>query len=763
MKSVRFFFIILLLTLLMSCAQLATRNRAFLEGQQLIAQGQLDAGLKKLEQAAYEEPDNREIRTVLTRQREAIANQILNEAENLRAAGNFDSAEQQYRHVQEITPNSERAKAGLEALYLDRHQQFFIEQAREALARNDVEGAEAAVRAVLQENPMNGDARLLIREINQRLSRAEEPGLALMTTFDKPITMEFRDASLKTIFELISRTAGINFIFDKSVQQESKTSIFVRDNRIEDVLKLLLVTNQLAYKILNDNSLLIYPDTPAKQKEYQELVVRSFHVVNTDVKQMVSMIRGLVKAKDIYVNEKLNLFVMRDTLEAIRLVERLVAINDFPDPEVMLDVEVLEVNRNNVAKLGPNFPGSITYTPNPGGTDASGNPIAAAATTTLDQMTFGLKNFSVSNQVVIDLRKDLTFNDLLANPRIRVKNREKAKILIGSRQPIITSNVTGTAATVSQSVTFIDVGLKLEVEPVISPNNEVAIKVMLEVSSITGFEAGTTAGSRFPVVGTRTAETLLSSNDGETHVLAGLINDDDKRSLGGIPGLIDTPILNRLFGNQSLNRQKTEIILLITPRIVRNVTQPTKLESEFYSGTANAAGRLQTSIRKTLPQSLALAPSGPALGARSVFGGAQPTPSTSMAESAPNPFAAAAAQQAGGASPSLTLLAPTTVPMDREFTATVRLVTQKTNLASELNLTYDKDLLEALDGGEKSGVRTIKLGREEPSGMTTVLRFKAISPNPGTAEIAVQSLTAQDDKGNPVEVSLPPPVSVEIQ
>ncbi|SFL60294.1 FecR domain-containing protein [Nitrosomonas communis] len=760
MKSVRFFFIVLLLTLLMSCAQLATRNSAFLEGQQLIAQGQLDAGLKKLEQSAYEEPDNKEIRTVLTRQREAIANQILNEAENARAAGNYDVAEQQYRHVQGINPNSERAKAGLEALYLDRHQQLFINQARESLARNDVEGAEAAVRAVLQENPMNGDARLLIREINQRLSRAEEPGLALMTTFDKPITMEFRDASLKTIFELISRTAGINFIFDKSVQQESKTSIFVRDNRIEDVLKLLLVTNQLAYKILNDNSLLIYPDTPAKQKEYQELVVRSFHVVNTDVKQMVSMIRGLVKAKDIYVNEKLNLFVMRDTLEAIRLVERLVAINDFPDPEVMLDVEVLEVNRNNVAKLGPNFPGSITYTANPGGTDASGNPIAAAATTTLDQVTFGLKNFSVSNQVVIDLRKDLTFNDLLANPRIRVKNREKAKILIGSRQPIITSNVTGTAATVSQSVTFIDVGLKLEVEPVISPNNEVAIKVMLEVSSITGFEAGTTAGSRFPVVGTRTAETLLSSNDGETHVLAGLINDDDKRSLGGIPGLIDTPILNRLFGNQNLNRQKTEIILLITPRIVRNVTQPTKLESEFYSGTANAAGRLQTSIRKTLPQSLALAPSGPVSSAPSVFGGAQPAAPT--AESAPNPFAAAAAQQAGGASPSLTLLAPTTVPMDREFTATVRLVTQKTNLVSELNLTYDKDLLEALDGGEKSGVRTIKLGREEPSGMTTVLRFKAVSPNPGTAEIAVQSLTAQDDKGNPVEVSLPPPISVEI-
>lgn len=750
MKSGRFVFIVLLLTILTSCVQLATRNRAFIEGQQLIAQGQLDAGLKKLEQAAYEEPDNKEIRTVLTRQRDAIINQIINEAENARAAGNLDVTEQKYRHVLEMNANSERAKTGLEALSLERHQQFMIYQAKESLARNDVEGAEAAVRAVLQENPMNGDARQLIKEINERITRAEEPGLELISAFNAPITMEFRDASLKTIFELISRTAGINFIFDKNVQQESKTSIFVRENRIEDVLKLLLMTNQLAYKILNDNSLLIYPDTPAKQKEYQELVVRSFHVINTDVKQMVAMIRGLVKAKDIYVNEKLNLFVMRDTLEAIRLVERLVAVNDFPDPEVMLDVEVLEINRNITAQLGPNLPQSITYTPAPG------LPPGTAAT--FDQITMGLKNFSIPNSIVIDLKKNLTFNDLLANPRIRVKNREKAKILIGSRQPIITSNVTGTAATVSQSVTFIDVGLKLEVEPIISPNDEVSIKVMLEVSSITGFEAGTTAGSRFPVVGTRTAETLLSSRDGETHVLAGLINDDDKRGLQGVAGLIDTPILNRLFSSNRNDRQKTEIILLITPRIVRNVTQPTKLESEFYSGTGNAAGRLPTSIRKTLPKSLAMAPSGPASNARSVLGGVQPA---TEPDSAPSPFAAAAAQ-ANTSSPSLSLLAPATVAMDREFTATVRLVTQKTNLVSELNLAYDKDMLEALDGGEKSGMRTIKLGREEPSGMTAVLRFKAITPNPGTTEIAIQSSTTRDDKGNSVEVSLPPPVSIEI-
>ncbi|MCO6427332.1 FecR domain-containing protein [Nitrosomonas communis] len=758
MKLVRFVFIVLLPIVFASCATYTTRNQAFLEGQQMIAQGQLDAGLKKLEQAAYEEPDNKEIRTVLSRQREAIISQIISEAENARSVGDLDMAALKFRHVLEINANNERAKTGLEALNLERHQQSIINQARESLARNDIEGAETAVRAVLQENPIHADARQLIKEINERIVRTEDPGLELITAFNKPITMEFRDASLKSIFELISRAAGINFVFDKNVQQESKTSIFVRDNKIEDVLKLLLMTNQLAYKILNDNSLLIYPDTPAKQKEYQELVVRSFHVVNTDVKQMVAMIRGLVKAKDVYVNEKLNLFVMRDTLEAIRLVERLVAINDFPDPEVMLDVEVLEIQRSNLTQLGPNFPGQITYTATPA---ASGNPAEAAASTTLDQITFGLKNFSVSNQVVINLRKDLSFGDILANPRIRVKNREKAKILIGSRQPIVTSNVTGTAATVSQSVTFIDVGLKLEVEPIIAPNDEVSIKVMLEVSSITGFEQS--GASRFPIVGTRTAETLLSSKDGETHILAGLINDEDKRDLGGIPGLIDTPILGRLFSNNRVDRKKTEIVLLITPRIVRNVMQPTKLESEFHSGTANAAGRLPISIRKTSAQSLAMAPAGPASPFHSIAGGmAQPIPSTAESEAALNPFAAAAAR-ASSASPTLSLLAPATVTMDREFTATVRLVTQNTTLASELNLTYDKDMLEALDGGEKSGVRTIKLGREEPTGMTAVLRFKAISANPGATEIAIQNLTTQDDKGNPVEVSLPPAASIEIQ
>ncbi|MDF0679100.1 MAG: secretin and TonB N-terminal domain-containing protein, partial [Nitrosomonas sp.] len=447
------------------------------------------------------------------------------------------------------------------------------------------------------------------KALSERIARAEMSELSLITEFSKPITMEFRDTPMKTMFELISRTAGINFVFDRNVQQEATASIFVRDNSIEDVLKLLLLTNQLAYKVLNSNTLLIYPDTPAKQKDYQELVVRSFHVANTDVKQMVAMIRGLVKARDIYVNEKLNLFVIRDTLEMIRLVERLVAINDFPDPEVMLDVVVLEVKRDSTLDLGPNMPTSVTFSAVPG----IGTPAQAAADSVVKMSMIkntgfeGLRSFTISNQAKIDFGRTLTNADVLANPRIRVKSREKAKIHIGNKEPVFT--VTNTANVGSAaSATYIDVGLKFEVEPVVRTNNEVTLKALLEVSSNLGEKrsgSGENAATAI-VIGTRTAETVLELRDGETQVLAGLIQDDLSRVRSGIAGLTDIPVLGDIFSKQVRKHNKTEIILLITPHIVRNVIQPNHFESEFYSGTASAAGKLPVTIRKTAPRSLAM-------------------------------------------------------------------------------------------------------------------------------------------------------------
>ena len=850
MKSWRIIILSIVLAVTAGCAidnrSFFTRNFAFSEAQKLIAQGKLESGLEKLEQAAREEPENKEIRTMLIRARDQVLGKLLFDADNLRFAGDLDQAERNYQRVLSMYPFNERAKEGIEALKLERRHIASVESAKALLARNDLAKAETLVRAILQENPQQSHARQLISEINSHLSRPEVTHLALESAFKKALTMEFKDTDLKSVFEIMSRTAGINFVFDKDIRQDTKVSVFVRNNTIEDILKLLLTTNQLAYKVLNNNSLLIYPNTPAKQKDYQELVVRSFQVAYTDVKQMVAMVRGIVKAKDIYVNEQLNLFIMRDTLEAIRLTERLVTLNDLAEPEVMLDVAILDIARNNDFLLGPTLPTSVTFSGLTGVGAAA--PPATAILNQIGAHDFGLKSFTIANQAAIDFKQTLSTGDVLANPRIRVANREKAKIHVGEKRPFFTANVQpGITAVVTSTPTFIDLGVKLDVEPRVGVNGDVTMKITLEVSSrisdITGpsnatapligtrlanprirvanrekakihvgekrpfftanVQPGITAvvtstptfidlgvkldveprvgvngdvtmkitlevSSRIsditgpsnataPLIGTRNAETMLTLKDGETQVLAGLIDNRETRSIGGLAGLLNIPGLDRLTSNQKVNRSKNEIVLLITPHIIRNLPKQTNLESEYHFGTASEAGKLPVAIQKTAAQSLAIAPAGPAQGAARAVSDAFAPPADQ--QTAPNPFA-----NVSTTNPSLTMQAPTNVGLDKEFSVNVRLVGAKATVNADVQLNYEASVLEALDGGPKSGSRTIKLGKEQTAGLATQLRFKVIAANPGTTEINIQNVTAEDiEHGDSVEVTLPPPATINIK
>lgn len=755
MRNWRIIVLSILLAVATGCAinnkSFGTRNIAFDDGQKLIAEGKFESGLQKLEEAAREEPENTEILAVLKRSRDQVNDKLLVDADNARFSGDLVKAEQNYQRVLNLSPFNERAETGLEALEIERRHIASIDTAKELLARDDVTGAEALINAVLQENTTQSHARQLRSQINSRLVRAEVTGLTLETAFKTPLSIEFKDADLKSTFEIMARTAGINFIFDKDIRQETKVSIFVRNNTIEDVLKLILMTNQLTYKVLNSNSVLIYPNTPAKQKDYQELVVRSFHVAHTDVKQMVAMVRGIVKAKDIYVNEQLNLFVMRDTLETIRLVERLITLNDMAEPEVILDVAILEINRNNDFLLGPKLPTSVTYSAVPGATG-----MQQLSKFTMD----GFSNFTMDSQAVIDFKQTLSNADVLANPRIRVANREKAKIHIGSKEPFFSANVQpGINSIVTSTPTFIDLGIKLDVEPRIGLNDDVTMKITLEVSTKTGDAKGP-GGATAPIVGTRNTETMLSVKSGDTQVLAGLLEDRDIKTVSGIWGLINIPGLDRLLSSQEIKRKKTEIVLMITPRIVRNIAKPINLENEYHFGTASEAGKLPVTIKKTTAQSLSIAPAGSGRGAqRNVSDAFAPSDDQ---QAPPNPFANVASTAPGTA--TLTLQAPTNVGLDKEFSVNVRLVGAKATVNTDLQLTYEASVLEAMDGGDKSGTRTIKLGKDQTSGLATQIRFKVIAANPGATEINIQNAVAEDlENGTAVEVTLPPPASVTIK
>jgi general secretion pathway protein D len=265
------------------------------------------------------------------------------------------------------------------------------------------------------------------------------------------------------------------------VRTDQRTSIALRNASIEEAISLALLTNQLEQKVLNETTVFVYPSTPQKLREHQELVVKAFYVANADVRQTANMIRTLVKTRDIFIDEKIGLLAIKDTPAAVRLAERLIAAQDLAEPEVMLEVEVLEVSRSRLLDLGLRFPDFVEWSlVGAGGT---------AGTVTLPEWLSRdsrLVQLSFNDPLLrLNLRQQDTATTVLANPRIRVKNKEKARIHIGDRVPVITTTAAATGSFVSESISYLDVGLKLEVEPVISLDDDVAIKVGLEVSSIT--------------------------------------------------------------------------------------------------------------------------------------------------------------------------------------------------------------------------------------------------------------------------------------
>ena len=363
-----------------------------------------------------------------------------------------------------------------------------------------------------------------------------------------------------------------------------KTTISVSDTPLDEVLGFILTTNQLKQKVLNSRTLLIYPNTQAKNREYGDTVVKSFYLANADAKETAGMIKALVKTKDMFVDEKRNLLMMRDTPDAVRMAERLVANQDLAEPEVMLEVEVMEVGTNVLKELGIQYPDTISYSL----VGAGGTPGTVALPEWLNRNA-SLVRMSVSDPfLALKLKDQIGRTNLLANPRIRVKNKEHAKIHIGDRVPVITTTTTSTGFA-AESVNYLDVGLKLDVEPTVYLDDDVGIKIGLEVSSIVR-QIQSTTGTLTYQIGTRTANTVLRLHDGETQVLAGLISDEDRRNVNQIPGIGDIPILGRLFGSHSDTKNKTEVVLLMTPHVVRSLARPALRFEEFPGGTDAAIG-----------------------------------------------------------------------------------------------------------------------------------------------------------------------------
>jgi general secretion pathway protein D len=744
-------FVAILLILAAGCAA----QTALVEGRKLIEQGRTEDGIHRLEQGVKANPEDTELRNYYVRTRDLYVNQLLYEGDKARMLGRSEEALAAFRRAQEFSTGNPRAQAGMEAARAEQKQRAEVEQAQALFEGGAVAEALALLKKVLAENPSQRDAQRLQRRIEESRAVSVAAAPRLKPEYAKPVTLEFRDALLKSIFEVLSRTSGINFVFDRDVRPDLRATIYVRDTSIEDAVNFLLVTNQLEKKVLNENTILIFPNLPNKLRDYQELVVKSFYLGNADVKQTLNMIKTVVKTRDVFIDERLNLLVMRDTPEAIRLAEKLIAAQDLAEPEVILELEVLEVTRSKMQNLGLQYPTQVAASVQ----GAAGTP-GQATLRELQNFNSGMVSVTITDPaVVINLKRQDGDTNLLANPRIRVKNREKAKVHIGDRLPVITTTSTANVG-VSESVQYLDVGLKLDVEPNVFLDDQVAMKVGLEVSNIVQ-EITSAQGTLTYRLGTRNTATVLRVANGQTQVLAGLIQDEDRRTTDKVPGLGDWPVLGRLFTNNNDNRTKTEIVLLITPYVVRNLDRPAPSALEVASGTEGSLGAAPLRLPGTgaapavsAQQRAQPIPVQPAEGQTS---STQGVPPVTAQPSEPQP------PRAGGTPAPQTvqtmlLSAPMQAQAGREFAVAISVPPGVAGNV-RVDLVYDAAKVQAVGAEGTPGRVQLVV-----TGMSTI-RFRALEGQSGPARIAVDNLAADGAVGaggESVALSPPAPVIVNI-
>lgn len=611
--------------LLAGCAQQMIRDEAATQ----LRSGQYEAAIQTLQAGVDRYPDSTVLRSRLVVTREDAVSRLLAQATQERTNGQLDQAAATLERARFIDPGNARVRDLQGDLLRERHVQQALQTARKQSDAGQKEAALRTLDGTLADATRHPDVVALRRQLELELRLAGDGQTRLELAETRQISLDFRNAPLSSLLEALRDGSGINFVVDRDVPMDQRSSIFIRSARVEDAIDLVLSAYQLSRRIVDPRTVMVYQNTPEKHKQHREQVIRVFHLANAQAKTTATLLQNMLRIQPPFVDERANMIALREPPEIIALAERLVALHDQGEAEVMLEVEVMEVKTTRLTELGINFPNSVTFSP---------LPLPGQSGLTVD--SFNSINSSrvgvTVGNVLLNLRREAGDFNTLANPRIRSRSREKATILIGDKIPVVTTTA-GSNGFVSENISYQDVGLKLEVEPIVSPDDEVAIKLGLEVSSVAG-EVRTTGGSLAYQIGTRNANTTLRLRDGETQLLGGLISKDDRSSSNRVPGLGDLPVAGRLFSSQKDDVQRTELVLAITPRILRSAARPDVSQAEMWVGTENF-----TRLR-------------PRPGARAAAGGSGKPAGPSAHPTTAGPSAAPAAQGASGSAETVASL-----------------------------------------------------------------------------------------------------------
>ncbi len=414
------------------------------------------------------------------------------------------------------------------------------------------------------------------------ITKAQPP--RLNPASNQPISLSFpHDTPVKDIYRALGNAFGINVLFDQS-EKDDRISIELKDVTAEEALERVMQAHNDFYKVLDPHTIIVVPDNPQTRRDYEDQVIQTFYLSNGDAEQVTNVVRTMLEARNVFPLKALNAITIRDTADKVRIAQKIIEANDKARAEVVVDVELLQIDLNKSRDLGfvlngwsSTNPGILQ--PQTAVTTTAGTTLAPLLTGTLadlQKLNSGLYSFTIPNASYAAL-KSMANTQLLANPELRISEGEKATLHIGNRIPVpvstFTSVSTATAGSFAPvtSYQYQDVGIKVSIEPRVHHNREVTLKLTVEVSNVGPNAPGTgTAGvPAQPTFSTRTIESTIRLKDGETNFLAGLIQQNDENDDSQTPFLGQIPLIGRLFTLNHHQVSRTDLILTMTPHIIR--------------------------------------------------------------------------------------------------------------------------------------------------------------------------------------------------
>ncbi len=529
---------------LLGCAS----SGAFHAGQRAEKRGDLDLAVLQYAKALKAQPENRGYRSSLERARLRASAAHAAAGRRLAARGLYKEALDEYRLALDLNPESAALAAEI----------------REAEAR----------RQSATPTPS-------LDEIKDRARERALPGLALGAEATEPLSISFRSASLKETYLALGKVAGVNFVFDPQFQDQP-VSLDLKGVAFEQALSALASTGRTFHRVLDARVITVIPDTPTKRREYEQQVVKTFFLSSADVKETVDLLRIVLGARNVASLPGVNAITMSAAPDKVAAAERIIEAIDKAKAEVVVQVEIMEVNRSRLKEYGIEISSGVGDLSGVAGlifpkgtveeveTDIYGYKTRRTRPATLDDNVYGRSNLVVSQLpgVLYRLLQTDSATRLLANPQLRASEGQTAQARFGDQIPVPVTIFTpiATGGTAQQPITSFDyknVGVNIDLTPRVHHEGDVTLGLKLEISSL---------GQLFqnnPTFRSRTVTSVIRLRDGETNILAGLISDEERTSLAGLPGLADIPFLKSLFSRNKKEVTETDIVMTLTPHVVR--------------------------------------------------------------------------------------------------------------------------------------------------------------------------------------------------